>query len=94
MFLMMTAVVGLVRGMSGLFITEEDKPLVALCAAARACGLASLMASTIAGGSADPGVLFFVCLAIVLSCRAVVYERRVQEKLYLPFAGSPRMSFG
>lgn len=37
--------------------------------AARATGLATLTAALLAGGSADPGMLFFICVAVTLSCR-------------------------
>jgi len=84
MGMMLTTVFVLLRGMSGIVVTPEDKPIVALCAAARACGLASLMAATISGSSADPGILYFICLATVVSCRASVHERRVIALMYGP----------
>jgi hypothetical protein len=68
-FLVGLLLLALVRGMHGLHPAPGDTPLFALCAGARACGLASLMAASIAGGTADPGVLFFASLATVLACR-------------------------
>ena len=67
----------MLRGMSGLRPLPEDRPFFALCAGARACGFAHLFAAGIAGGSADPGVLFFACLATVLACRHHVKARQV-----------------
>ena len=67
----------MLRGMGGLRPLPEDKPFFALCAGARACGFAALFAAGIAGGSADPGVPFFACLATVLACRHHVKARRV-----------------
>jgi hypothetical protein len=48
----------------------------ALCAGARACGFALLLGASIAGSSADPGVLIFACLATVQACRHHVRARR------------------
>jgi hypothetical protein len=64
------------RGMSGIRPLEGEKPIFALCAGARACGLTSLLSASIAGSSADPGVLFFASLATVLACRHHVLARR------------------
>lgn len=64
------------RGMIGLRALPEDKPLFALCAGARACAFAGLLAASIAGGSADPGVLFFACLATIVACRYHVKTRQ------------------
>jgi O-Antigen ligase len=66
----------MMRGMIGLRPLPEDKPLFALCAGARACGFAGLLAASIAGGSADPGVLFFACLATIVACRHHVKVRQ------------------
>jgi hypothetical protein len=49
--------------------TVSDVKWIALGRAARAAAFATLGAATIAGGGADPGLLFFVCLATVLACR-------------------------
>jgi hypothetical protein len=49
--------------------SRDDIELAALAAGARASALAGLAAASIAGGTADPGVLFFVSLAVVLSWR-------------------------
>jgi hypothetical protein len=67
----------MMRGMGGLRPLPEDRQFFALCAGARACGFALMLAAGIAGGSADPGVLFFVCLATILACRHHVKARRV-----------------
>ena len=44
----------------------------ALHNALRACALSSLIAGVIAGGSADPGMLFFVALAGVFACQGIL----------------------
>lgn len=84
MGMMLTTIVVLIRGMGGITVTPEDEATVALCAAARACGLASLMAATITGSSADPGILYFICLATVVSCRASVQERHHLALMHRP----------
>jgi hypothetical protein len=69
-------VVVMMRGMGSLRPEPEDRSLFALCAGARACGFALLLAASVAGSSADPGVLFFACLATILACRHHVKARR------------------
>lgn len=66
----------LLRGMGGLRPSPDDKPVFALCAGARACAFGYLLANSIAGSSADPGVLFFACLATVAASRHHVMARR------------------
>ncbi|WP_188610341.1 hypothetical protein [Chelatococcus reniformis] len=58
-----------------------DVGLLALHEGARAAGLASLFGNLVSGGSADPGVLFFICLATVISCRDAL---AVQSPANLP----------
>lgn len=55
----------LVTGVAGRVYGEAD----ILASAARAAGLAWLTAASVSFGSADPGVLFFICLAVVVTCR-------------------------
>lgn len=43
-----------------------DKGTLALVSGARACALASVAGASISSGSADPGLLFFIALAIVV----------------------------
>ncbi|GGF54281.1 hypothetical protein GCM10007301_12230 [Azorhizobium oxalatiphilum] len=50
----------------------SDRDTIALHDAVRAAAATSLLTSTIAGGAADPGLLFFVALATVLACRDVL----------------------
>jgi hypothetical protein len=66
----------MLRGMGGLRPQPEDRHAFALCAGARACGFALVLAAAVAGSSADPGVLFFACLAAVQACRHHVKARR------------------
>ncbi len=46
-----------------------DKEEAAVLAAVRASGLASIVAASLINGSADPGILFFIALAVVVSAR-------------------------
>ncbi|MCK0197268.1 hypothetical protein MWN34_10120 [Ancylobacter sp. 6x-1] len=48
---------------------SEARSVVALHDSSRAMALAMLLAATIGGGAADPGILFFMALATVLGCR-------------------------
>jgi hypothetical protein len=49
--------------------TQADIEMSALAASARASALAGLAAASVAGGTADPGLVFFVSLAVVLAWR-------------------------
>ena len=67
--LMMAALVGfLLRGMRGLERAVDSTPLN-IANSARAAALASLLVISISGNSADPGLVFFISLAVILSCR-------------------------
>jgi hypothetical protein len=50
-----------------------DIELVALHQGARAAALCGIVTGSIASGTADPGVMFFMALATVLACRHHVY---------------------
>jgi len=66
----MLALAGVVlRGMSGLRPTAETAELFAFAAAARASAIALLVAISFGGGSADPGILFFMALPVIIACR-------------------------
>lgn len=58
----------LLVGVRGLDQTVDNKRL-AIVKSTRAAGLASLLTLSISGGMADPGIIFFISLAVVLSCR-------------------------
>jgi len=54
----------------------DDVGLVAFYRGARACGLAGIVAVSVSGGNADPGLLFFLSLAVCSACwRRVRVER-------------------
>nr|WP_246548449.1 O-antigen ligase family protein [Ancylobacter oerskovii] len=50
-------------------VGSQARRVIALHDGVRAAALTLLLAATIGGGSADPGVLFFISLATVLGCR-------------------------
>jgi hypothetical protein len=58
--------VDLSRGPDGGRSRPECRELGALCRSLRATGFAAVIPSAIAGGSADPGILFFIILATLL----------------------------
>jgi hypothetical protein len=76
--LMAALVMELPRGMSWPHSDQVDSEMRALHDSARACALALLLGETIAGGTADPGLLFFVALATVLACRTQCERSSVQ----------------
>ncbi|MDJ1157095.1 hypothetical protein QNA08_02435 [Chelatococcus sp. SYSU_G07232] len=57
-----------------------DPAVVALHDSVRACALVTLLAATISGGSADPGLLFFIALAVVLACREKVRREGIARR--------------
>jgi hypothetical protein len=67
--LMAALVMELARGIGRPSFSQVDPEMGALHDSARACALAGLVGASIAGGSADPGLLFFVGLAVVFACR-------------------------
>jgi hypothetical protein len=68
--LLMAALVGvLIRDIAAPQPRTVDRRTLALVSGARAAALASLAAASVASGFADPGLVFFVALAIVGACR-------------------------
>ena len=56
------------RGYGG-YIGRIDKEQAAVLAAVRASAFASIVAASLINGSADPGILFFIALAVIVSAR-------------------------
>ncbi|RWP21155.1 MAG: hypothetical protein EOR00_03110 [Mesorhizobium sp.] len=63
----------LVRGLRG-GRGRLDPDVDAIGSSVRACALSALVAGSLAGGSADPGIVFLVPLAVVLVSRILVVE--------------------
>jgi hypothetical protein len=82
--LMLLLVAKLAWGMGRLRPLAGEEPLFALCAGARAAGLGLLAAAAVAGGSADPGILFFACLATTMACRRHVLLARRMSRILKP----------
>ena len=59
----------ILRGLGGLRQTRDNVEMFALASGARGCAVAGLLAATIGGGAADPGILFMVSLATIAACR-------------------------
>jgi hypothetical protein len=57
------------RGMSGLKPSPGTVELFALASAVRASAIALLVAASIGGSGADPGILFFLALSVIIACR-------------------------
>jgi hypothetical protein len=76
--LMFVVLIGfLLRGMGGRVLPYRDKDIFAIAQSARAAALAVLIPASMTSPSADPGVVFFISLAVLLSCRehATLVER-------------------
>jgi hypothetical protein len=77
--LMMVILLGvLVRGLGNLRVWV-DAETDAVVAGVRNAALASIVAASVSGGSADPGILFFIAVAVVSATR--VRARRNREAL-------------
>ena len=63
------------RGLSGLRPTVETSEVFALASGVRAAVIAMLVAGSLAGSGADPGILFFIAVAVVVACRRDVESR-------------------
>jgi hypothetical protein len=92
--LLMAALVGvLVRDMVLPKAQGLDRRTLALVSGARAAALAGLAAASVSSGFADPGLVFFIALAVVGACRkgelAASAERR-QAVAGTPATASPR----
>jgi hypothetical protein len=79
---MAALVVVLLRCLGGIRRTRQNGDLFALAAGARASAMGGLVGAAIGGSSADPGITFMVCLAVIAACR---YHALLEEQ------GSPAM---
>lgn len=77
----------ILRGTGSRKLANADRELLALAAGSRAAVLSSLIALSLVGSGADPGVLFFIGLAIIVTCRyrlSATPASRSFKKLYAP----------
>ncbi len=85
--LMGCLVFAIVRGVGNYKAAQVDQECVALAAGARGAIFGSLVAGSMIGTSADPGLLFFIGLAIIVESRrqlAETADRRRVPSLYSP----------
>ena len=75
MLSLVTLVVVLARGMGklGVWVDPETNAIVS---SVRASALASLVSGSLVSGSADPGMIFFISLAVVIACRTRARHNR------------------
>jgi hypothetical protein len=64
------------RGLGGL-APYVDPETDAVVSSVRACALAGIVAASIASGSADPGMLFFIALAVISATRVRARRNRI-----------------
>lgn len=83
--MMATLVLMIARGLSGLH-GRADSETDTMISSVRASALAGIISGSLVSGSADPGMIFFVSLAIISTCRA----RAARETLS---ANRPRVSY-
>ncbi len=73
--LQLSLILPFVRRLRDPAASGPARDTIALHNALQACALASIVAGVLAGGSADPGLLFFVALAGVVVCQAELRPR-------------------
>jgi hypothetical protein len=66
---MLSLVFVILRGMGRQRPTAETAEIFVFAAAVRAAIAAQLLAGSVAGSGADPGMLFFITLSVILACR-------------------------
>ncbi|MDG4879443.1 GNVR domain-containing protein [Mesorhizobium sp. WSM4935] len=73
--MMATLLAVVIRGLGGLrsYVDGETEAVVS---SVRACALAGMVAASISGGTADPGIVFFVALAVVVATRVSARRNR------------------
>lgn len=76
------------RGLRPYSAADAPKEIVGLVNGTRASTLAALVVGSIGGSGADPGILFFVSLAVVLSCRSFVARAAVAHERELIVANA------
>ncbi len=87
------------RDLEGMARRSPDRDIVVLFDSARATGIASLAGGLVTGGSPDPGLLFFICMATTISCRsylvrtahARIEHSRIYDHRILPSASRPTL---
>jgi len=85
----------LLRGAGRGELAPADRELVALAAGARAAIVGSLIAGSMIGSGVDPGLLFFISLGIIVTCRHRRSQLAAQARRTEPFSGAMRVeSFG
>jgi hypothetical protein len=77
--LMATLLFVLLRGM-GTLERYIDPETAAVVASVRASALAIVAAASLTGGSADPGMVFFIAIAVISSARATARRNRAFER--------------
>lgn len=87
--LMMVILLGvLVRGLGNLR-AWVDPETDAVVASVRNAALASVVAASLAGGSADPGILFFIAIAVVSATRVRARRNRAAFQQAVPRKAAP-----
>ena len=64
----------IIRGMHGAERGRVDGEVVAIANAARAAAIAGLVANSLIGGNADPGLIFIIAAAVIVQSRALVFH--------------------
>jgi hypothetical protein len=75
--MMMVLLAVIVRGLAGLRLWV-DPELNAVATSTRNCALAGLISASVAGGSANPGMIFFIAFATVSAARVSARRNRYE----------------
>jgi hypothetical protein len=82
----------IIRGMHGSGKGRGEAEVVAIANAARAAALAGLIANSLIGGGADPGLIFIIAVAVIIQSRAVT--SRLPSSASLPLPADPHVASG
>ncbi|MBS0240401.1 MAG: hypothetical protein JSR89_18465 [Proteobacteria bacterium] len=65
----------LIRGMHGVGKGRSENEVTAIANAVRAAAIASLVANSLIGGGADPGLIFIIAAAVIIQSRTIASRR-------------------
>jgi hypothetical protein len=80
----------LLIGMAGRAAYYRDRDIFAIAQAARAAALAVLVPTSMTSPSADPGIVFFISLAVLISCREHATYRAERDARLIPLSFAVR----
>jgi hypothetical protein len=75
----------MLRGMRGLRMTTANREVFAIANSVRAAVIAELVTSSLAGSGSNPGVIFFIALAVIVTSRKHVSQQHQRTLQFRAF---------